>query len=300
MSSRGGVNNSSGIPNNVVNSGSNSGSSMNSRQNAQAHQQQATQPTVPPHMLFQPQVILPYPAFPNQRIPAGFVPAGNASYSNPIYLPPYSYIVSPQQHRSNAGSAQNIQTGTPLGANVSAASVGGSNTQQQQPPTQHQAQINQHTPHYLQQQTVNPTPMSGMNAMYPVPTPQPKAAKKIIPIIDPKTGQNILERFTSEKSSSQSASGGSGSAALTIDPPHAPQTAGIQSQSQVDVSHDATSSHAPPSSLIIGQIDHDAYSVEQRETANDVPPQPHTPVVSAIADGPSVDIQPKQSKNIKR
>lgn len=27
---------------------------------------------------------------------------------------------------------------------------------------------------------------------------------------------------------------------------------------------------------------------------------PHTPVVSAIADGPSVDITPKQSKNNKR
>lgn len=34
--------------------------------------------------------------------------------------------------------------------------------------------------------------------------------------------------------------------------------------------------------------------------SNSVEEPPHTPVVSAIADGPSVDIMPKQSKNIKR
>lgn len=44
--------------------------------------------------------------------------------------------------------------------------------------------------------------------------------------------------------------------------------------------------------------DHSNVDVPIETSSTDEPP--HTPIVSAIADGPSIDIMPKLSKNIKR
>lgn len=360
MSNRAGENNSSGMSSNVVNS-NNTSAAMTPRQAAQPHQQQSAQQNLTGHMVFQQPVLLPYTAFPNQRIP--YMPTGHNHYQ--YVSMPHLYSMVPQQpHRSNAGTAHAIQTGTPIGANVGAKPVGGANTQQLQHPAQHQAQINQHPQHYLQQPAVNQTAMNvgtGMNPMYSVTAqPQPKQAKKILEIIDPKTGQNILDDYKSNKPSS---SGSSGSASLTIEPPHAqPPEATTASLNQLDVSHEInivadtapgatvesaggryrwpftgdaathtqehqqtdlvtpeagfeiplsenTSAVRKTGSARTSGVDkftsgqrttHEIYNLEQREQLNDVPPQPHTPVVSAIADGPSVDIPPKQSKNVKR
>lgn len=310
MSTR--VNNTTSIPSNVVvNSGSNAGASITARQTTQSHQQQTTQPTVQQHLMFQPAtgpIILPF--YPQQR--QGIFPqqTGAPYHANYQQFVPYFHhqLVHPQQHRSQAGAAQNLQTGTPLGANVGAATVGGANTQQQQQPSQHQPQLNPHTTHYMQQQTVNPPPMQvgqPMGSMYPQAAQPNKAPKKILQIIHPDTGVDIMESFTSQKTSSTS--GSTTSAALSIDKPSAAPVTGSPAlnQSQLEASHEATVSQVPTTASTvtlssIEQAEHDGYTIDQRELINDVPPQPHTPVVSAIVDGPSVDIPPKQSKTIKR
>lgn len=293
MQNRAGGSGASGLPNNIVNNGNNAGTVIPARQNAQPHQQQVIYQQSP--------VLVPFSHYSSQRNIAGFVQASN-QFANGMYgLPqPYSYLV----HRPGAGASQNLQAGAPMGANVGAVSVGGTNSQQHQQSSQHQAQINQHAAHYLPQAAVNPTPInvgSGMGSMYAVPAPPPKAAKKILEIIDPNTGQNIMEKFTSEKASSKPNSGGSGSSALSIDPPIPPQVTGSPALNipPLEVSHDIVAPHAPaaPSTGLVFTQMGDAVTIEQ--CALDVP-QPHTPVVSAIADGPSVDIPPKQSKNVKR
>lgn len=293
MSNRSG--NATGIPSNVVNNGNNAGASMASRQAGQQHQQQSHAVPIMMSPLYLPNYQYP-------RGMQGFVP-GSSYGSAPIYVqhPAISYMnmVQPQTHRSNAGAVQSMPTAT-LGTNVGASSVAGANAQQQQQqPTPHQSQMNQH---YLQQQVNSATAINvppSLGSMYPVaPPPQQQKGKekKILEIIDPKTGENILEGLSSKKPQT------SGSVTLAADTQHSGQSTGAISQLDV---HEASAAavHAPaitPVPLVLGQVDHDAYNIEQREILNDVPPTTHTPVVSAAADGPSVDIPPKPAKNIKR
>lgn len=391
MSSRAGVN-SVGMPSN---SGNNTVASMAARQTAQSHQQQTTQQTVPSHMVYHHQhqpLLLPFNPYPNQRIPTGFVPAGNSHFQY-INMPPFYSLLPQQQNRSNAGSAQAIQAGTPIGASVGATPVGGANSQQQQQqPAQHQTQINQHTQHYLQQPAANPTAMNAGTGivLYPVA----KQAKKILEIIDPKTGQNVMDEFKSNK---PSLTGSSNSAPLLIEPPPAATPTSLNAKSWINPDNDsnpstvkpdpsavfiadiaittdtAETAKSPPGMVLVassseraepsggryrwqfgtdgpdqvaafsnpGLVEipisenvsgyrktgttrtgaekfvpgarkfppgadqmpttaHETYKLEQREQLNDVHLQPHTPVVSAIAYGPSVDIPPKQSKYVKR
>lgn len=197
-----------------------------------------------------------------------------------------------QAQRSSTGGVHSMPAGAALGNNVAATSVAGANAQQQQQqqqqPAQHQAQINQH---YLHQQ-VNPA--LNVAQMYVAPPPQQKKQeKKILEIIDPKTGVNILENYNSKKPSATA-----GSAPLTVDAQLSGQPAGAITQLDA---HDATAAAVHTPTVAPGvRTEHDAYNIEQRELLNDVPQSQHTPVVSAIADGPSVEIPPKQSKNIKR
>lgn len=272
MSNRGG----NAIPSNIVNNGNSAGASMQSRQ-THSHQ--------PPNSAHVP-IYVPYP-------PQYTQPARNMShayhglpYSNhPIYLPQMQWIQAP--HRSNSGVVPTLQSGPALNSNVTATSVSGANAPQQQPQVGHQTQMSQH---YLPQ-AVNPT-----SSMYQVPAQpqQQKKEKKILEIINPETGKDVLADF-------KNLTAGANAASTSVDTQIPGQSAPVAAIQQLADSHDAVHMQSStPAPIMLGRIDADSYNIDQRELLEDVPQPPHTPVVSAIADGPSVDIPPKQTKNIKR
>ncbi|XP_031622161.1 eukaryotic translation initiation factor 4G isoform X2 [Contarinia nasturtii] len=116
-----------------------------------------------------------------------------------------------------------------------------------------------------------------------------KRASKRIPIINPTTNEEVVPE---SKVSTQHSSG---SAALKIEAPTSQIPNQSQQQSQKSSNEPACDTTNEPEQ---STSDHSSVEVPMETSSTEEPP--HTPVVSAIADGPSVDIMPKQSKNVKR
>jgi len=120
-----------------------------------------------------------------------------------------------------------------------------------------------------------------------------KRQSKRIPIIHPVTNEELkIDKLNNQNSSGSNPH----SSALKIEAPSSSQVTNQPHQQHQKSSNEPTSdtSNEPEQSA----CDHS--NVENPAEASSSEEPPHTPVVSANADAPSVDIMPKQSKNVKR
>lgn len=217
------------------------------------------------------------------------------------------------------GTTQHLTNTTQMSGNVSAG-VGGNSgaTQMVHQTNSHQAPLTTMAPFNAapNQRQIPPSylPMSGTHIRV-----ETKRARNPLPIIDPNSGKEI-------NVTSSALSNAHHSAALKIEAPttsasnqsipiqkqqqqqqQLPQQSQQQQQPQQQQQQQQLSTDSSDNNVTshnnIGQ-DHSDVKCEQNyqidgDSSNADEP-PHTPVVSANADGPSVDITPKQSKNVKR
>lgn len=280
----------------ISSAGTNSGV-ITQRPSTHSHPPQAQQTTAQ-QILYQPHHLMPY-IYNNQRIAATNFGQNNMQYS---YSPTQYFVSShgllvPQQQRANGTAAQHIQTAAQLSGSVGGnVAVAGSTQLPSHQPNPHQVQLATHTQLLApggHHQMVSATP-----SIYPMPiqrtTPDTKKRfRNRLAIIDPSNGEDILTSMNLNNSSSYSSSSNTHSSALKIEAPSPPPTVASPAVHPTLESTGNTANsneHDQP----IDQL----YSGETEAINIDEPP--HTPVVSAIADGPSIDITPKQSKTIKR
>lgn len=126
-----------------------------------------------------------------------------------------------------------------------------------------------------------------------------KRQRNPLPIIDPNSGEEVITNNTKSAASSHSSSSNTHSAALKIEAPMSPPIAASPAGNAITIESDVSDIPLVQSDFeSMLNVADPAYSCESEVT--NVDEQPHTPIVSANADGPSVDIPPKQSKNVKR
>lgn len=142
-------------------------------------------------------------------------------------------------------------------------------------------------------------PMYPMQSTMHRSTPETKKRQRNpLPIIDPNSGEAITVTNKST-SSSHSSSSNTHSAALKIEAPMSPPIAASPASNATAIETDSSDiPHVQSDFEPMLNVAEPTYPCEM-EVAN-VDEQPHTPVVSANADGPSVDITPKQSQKVKR
>lgn len=302
VTARGSINNV-----NVVNAGSNSNAVMNSRQSS--HQQQTAQPTPTPQQILyhHPQIMLPFAYNANHRIP-NYTPAQNiASYgfNTPFYTINTHNIMLAQQHRSNNSVGTHLQNPAQLSGNVNAGNIAAAASQQQShQQTPHQPQINSNSQLISQAAVSHPPVVATGPPMYAMQPGMPRPPKRLptnrLPIIDPSTGENVLHSLTGSNSAHAS-NASSHSSALPIVAPPRQNTPSNKSSS--DSPYDPTAASSGQNVSVSDKSDQQhadlAASNEQIQNVNNNA-QPHTPIVSAIADGPSINITPKQSKNMRK
>lgn len=311
VGARSGINSSGGC---VVNTSTNSNAVINTRQSSQ-HQQTAQPTATPQQILFHPQQItmLPYAYNTNPRIP-NYTPAQNLTqygFNPPFYINTHTHnIMLAQQHRTNNSVGAHLQNPTaPLSGNVNAGNIAAAASQpqshQQNP---HQTQMTQNS-QLLTQASVSHPPVVATGPPIYMPPGLPRPPKRLptnrLAIIDPSTGENVLHSLTGNSSAHPSNAGSHSSALPIVAPPRQntpsnknPQSAG--SDSTYDSSGlSSTQNVSGSEEREQQQIDSASTTNEQIQNVNSNA-QPHTPIVSAIADGPSINITPKQSKNMKR
>lgn len=135
-------------------------------------------------------------------------------------------------------------------------------------------QVNEYTPSYVYEPSVMQA--AQVPAQAPPPSQQPqktvkKTGSKAIQIINPTTGKSIFD----DDSAALTTSGGSGSTGTNTG------TAIATVDKAITASHN--------------ELNKD--EAVDKETLTSTVPEPSTPVVSAMSDGPSVDITPKHQVN---
>lgn len=228
------------------------------------------------------------------------------SYSQPSlqgYFPYYGLqqgpILATHPPRTN-GNTPHLQTAQ-LTSTISGNVAGASSTQLSHQPATHQQHV-AGIPQLGTQGSHHPmsAPLYSMQSTMQRSTPDNKKRQRNpIPIIDPTSGEAITVNNKST-ASSHSSSSNTHSAALKIEAPMSPPIV------VPPASNNVTAIEGEPSDIPHVQGDFEpmlnvtdsTYPCEAEVT--NVDDEPHTPVVSANADGPSVDITPKPSKNIKR
>lgn len=255
------------------------GHMMNTRPNLSASAQTGQQLLVPP------QFIVNYPYDPRHFT------------SEQMFYTSYpTGVLVSQQRPSNAHHIQAAQMANPM-ANI--AGTGGASIHQggaHQQLTTISSLTAQSSPH--QMQPIYGHPMQPKHEVT-------KRQRNPLRIVDPNTGEEVVINDTSSSSSNQHSS------ALKLEPPppsqqiQKTQTAQSTVNNQTNESCDANVTNIQYSNIEhsiehgqIGSVDQQNYQTDANELNIEEPP--HTPVVSANADGPSVDITPKQSKNVKR
>lgn len=165
------------------------------------------------------------------------------------------------------------------------------------------APIHQGGAHQSTLATISPlNAQSSPHPIQPIYAPQmppkveiTKRQRNPLRIVNPNTMEEVVLNDTSSSSSNTH------SAALKVEaPPQAPQTAQqtANNQTTTESSDASVGAFSVAEHLDQGAGADQNYSIEANASSIEEPP--HTPVVSANADGPSVDITPKQAKNVKR
>lgn len=237
--------------------------------------------------------------YPHPRL-ANFPPNSLPQYySYPQYVTSPNVIMQPHQQQRPNGSASHLQS-TQLSSSV-AGSVSGATTT----PLPHQQNSHQQQLAGIPQLGAQGSHHQMSTPLYQIPaamqrsTPDNKKRQRNpIPIIDPNSGEAILVNNKST-TSSHSSSSNTHSAALKIEAPMSPPIAVSPAGNTTAIESDISDiPHVQSDFEPMMNVGDPTYTCET-EVAN-VDEQPHTPIVSANADGPSVDITPKPSKNVKR
>lgn len=220
-------------------------------------------------------------------------------FTYPPYMTSQNVMMQPHQQQRANGNTPHLQSAQ-LSNSVAGSVTGATSTPLAHQQSSHQPQLGgiqqigaQGAHHQLA------GPLYSMPSTMPRSTPDNKKRQRNpIPIIDPNSGEAITVNNKST-TSSHSSSSNTHSAALKIEAPMSPPIA-------ASPAGNATAIESDTSDIPHGQIEFepmlnvaDPIYASESEVTN-VDEQPHTPIVSANADGPSVDITPKQSKNVKR
>lgn len=247
--------------------------------------------------MYNPQI---YPYYANPPRLANYSQNGLPQYfTYPQFVASPGVMMQPHQQQRANGNTSHLQSAQ-LNNSVAGSVAGAAST-----PLPHQQSSHQQQLGGIQQIGAQGShhqmagPLFSMPSTIQRATPDNKKRQRNpIPIIDPNSGEAVILNNKST-TSSHSSSSNTHSAALKIEapmsPPIAASPAGI-----------VTAIESDTSDIPHGQIEFEpmlnvvepTYACEPEVT--NVDEQPHTPVVSANADGPSVDITPKQSKNNKR